>query len=183
MQQVSSAAALSPGAWACCADWLLSVSDPEQVASPRTDCPPLPAQGSAFERALQHMMGGGLAGGGEAERELGVAPSWMSGDPKAFSEEQLRQWREWQAREKAYVEERVKRQGEALRCTLTRDCKHVSILAAGTLGSLGMQLKKPVLCPAILPWLAQRDTSGPCRPPRGGAAQRAHQPGGGVCQV
>jgi hypothetical protein len=70
------------------------------------------SQGSAFERALQQMMGGGLAGrGGLAERELGAAPSWMSGDPRSFSEEQLRQWREWQAREKAYVEERVRRQG------------------------------------------------------------------------
>jgi hypothetical protein len=63
------------------------------------------------------MMGGSLAGGGDAERELGVAPSWMSGDPKSFSEEQLRQWREWQAKEKAYVEERVKRQGEPQGCT------------------------------------------------------------------
>jgi hypothetical protein len=69
-------------------------------------------QGSAFERALQQMMDGSLEGHSEVEREPGAAPAWMAGDPKTFSEEQLRQWREWQAREKAFVEERVRRQGE-----------------------------------------------------------------------
>ena len=126
--------------------------------------PPPPPQGSAFERALQQMMDGSLQAAGSAERELGQAPAWMAGDPKGFSEEQLRQWREWQATEKAYVEEKVKRQGGS----------H-GHLAAGCFGSMDSlsDRKQKLLTPATCrPALR--------RPAGGGAALAQGLPGGGV---
>lgn len=58
-------------------------------------------------------------------------PAWMvSGDPSTFSEEQLKEYKEYMAREAAAIEERLKRKGimvgaaARLQC---RCCKRVDI--------------------------------------------------------
>jgi len=62
------------------------------------------------DRALRQMMGGTLASQQEDDTEfLLVKPEWMDGNPKLFSEDQLKELREFQAREKSIQEEKAKR--------------------------------------------------------------------------
>lgn len=62
------------------------------------------------ERALRQMMGGTLASRDEEADPFALEkPAWMDGNPKLFSEEQLRELKEFQAREKTMQEEKAKR--------------------------------------------------------------------------
>ncbi|CAD7695439.1 unnamed protein product [Ostreobium quekettii] len=63
-----------------------------------------------FERALKQMMGGTLEKKGEGDDEfLLVIPEWMAGDPSTFSEDQLKEYCEIQAKQKAIEEEKARR--------------------------------------------------------------------------
>jgi hypothetical protein len=63
------------------------------------------------------MMGGRLERSVDEVSELVTSrPSWMlGGDPLTFNEEQLREYREYSAREAAAIEERLKRKGIMVR--------------------------------------------------------------------
>lgn len=56
------------------------------------------------------MMGGKLERATDEVAELVASrPAWMSGDPATFNEEQLREYKEYCAKEQAAIEERLKR--------------------------------------------------------------------------
>lgn len=55
-------------------------------------------------------MGGKLERATDEVAELVASrPTWMNGDPAAFNEEQLREYKEYCAKEQAAIEERLKR--------------------------------------------------------------------------
>lgn len=56
------------------------------------------------------MMGGRLERAVDKVAELVASrPAWMAGDPSTFSEDQLRLYKEYCAKEQAAIEERLKR--------------------------------------------------------------------------
>lgn len=56
------------------------------------------------------MMGGRLERATDEVADLVASrPAWMNGDPASFSEEQLREYKEYCAKEQAAIEERLKR--------------------------------------------------------------------------
>lgn len=65
----------------------------------------------------RQMMGGRLERSVDEVSELVTSrPAWMvGGDPSTFNEEQLREYREYSAREAAAIEERLKRKGIMVR--------------------------------------------------------------------
>ena len=72
----------------------------------------LASRNNVYERALKHMMNGTLES--KRDDDDAAAPQradWMAGDPKKFNAEQNKEWKEFQAREKAYLEDRAKRRG------------------------------------------------------------------------
>jgi hypothetical protein len=68
------------------------------------------------------MMGGRLERTVDEVSELVTSrPAWMAADdPATFSQEQLRQYKEYQAKEAAAIEERLKRKGIMVRGLLCR---------------------------------------------------------------
>lgn len=62
---------------------------------------------------MAQMMGGRLERSVDEVAELVTSrPGWMvTSDPSTFTEEQLRQYKEYQAKEAAAIEERLKRKG------------------------------------------------------------------------
>ncbi|KAI8473608.1 MAG: hypothetical protein J3K34DRAFT_518892 [Monoraphidium minutum] len=79
-------------------------------AAPAAEARRRAAADDAFGRALDDMMGGALVRAGDEVADLAAArPGWMNGNPQDFTEEQLREYKEYAAREKAAIEERVKR--------------------------------------------------------------------------
>lgn len=83
-----------------------------------------------FDRALRMMMNGTLESRSAEEEELSlIRPDWMNGDPAKFSEEQVKQFRAFQAREKEVEEEKEKkrealeREVKGLRATIDEGCK------------------------------------------------------------
>ncbi|KAK9814504.1 hypothetical protein WJX72_006907 [[Myrmecia] bisecta] len=93
---------------------------------------------NVFDRALKQMMGGQLNAPPVSANDLrAVRPAWMAGNPKAFSEEQLREMREFEERDRAMVEERQRRQDALelelrnLRSTVEETCRrHDDAMAA-----------------------------------------------------
>ena len=64
----------------------------------------------------QQMMGGRLERATDEVAELVASrPAWMSGDPATFNEEQLREYKEYCAKEQAAIEERLKRKAVMVR--------------------------------------------------------------------
>ncbi|GBF90834.1 cilia- and flagella-associated protein [Raphidocelis subcapitata] len=107
-------------------EWLFKVKPEEMVASKylspedraraaaaeaaEADARRRAASDDASARALDEMMGGSLVRPSDAVADLAAErPDWMNGNPQSFTEEQLREYREYQAKEKAAIEERVKR--------------------------------------------------------------------------
>jgi len=96
-------------------DSVLTVKDgelkAEKYVSPEERAA-LAARNNVYERALKHMMNGTLES--KRDDDGAAAPQradWMSGDPKKFTPEQNKEWKEFQGREKAYLEDRAKRRG------------------------------------------------------------------------
>eukprot|EP00798_Chlamydomonas_sp_ICE-L_P009992 gene9993-7873_t len=87
---------------------------------------PATGQGAQMgERALKVMMGGTLACREKTNDEFKLdRPEWMEGNPKIFTEQQLKEFKEFQVKEKMMMEEKAKRvaalEGElrALRASL-----------------------------------------------------------------
>lgn len=71
---------------------------------------------------MSQMMGGRLERSLDEVSELVTSrPAWMvSGDPSSFSEEQLKEYKEYMAKEAAAIEERLKRKGIMVRGLLCR---------------------------------------------------------------
>lgn len=62
-------------------------------------------------------------------------PVWMNGDPKAFSEVQMRDYQEYQAKEKAAIEERIKRKVHMKRQSMGGRTAHTLTLHVRSGGS------------------------------------------------
>lgn len=75
------------------------------------ECARRAAEDDAFDRALKQMMNGTLESQHSEAVVLGLQkPSWMiNADPKTFNEEQMREYKEYQAKEKQAAEEKLKR--------------------------------------------------------------------------
>ncbi|MEW5304197.1 MAG: hypothetical protein WDW36_006825 [Sanguina aurantia] len=91
------------------------VSDEEGARLAATRCAEAEAQArkrtdNASERALRAMMGGSLAAAASAgESWVLPRPEWMSGNPKMFTAEQMKEVQECGAKEKVLWEERARR--------------------------------------------------------------------------
>lgn len=82
-----------------------------QLASSSSGCMLLCC--GALHVRVPQMMGGRLERSVDEVSELVTSrPAWMvSGDPSTFNEEQLKEYKEYMAREAAAIEERLKRKG------------------------------------------------------------------------
>lgn len=72
-----------------------------------------------YRSPVPQMMGGRLERATDEVADLVASrPPWMNGDPASFSEEQLREYKEYCAKEQAAIEERLKRKAVMVsRCT------------------------------------------------------------------
>lgn len=77
------------------------------------------------------MMGGRLESSLDEVSELVTSrPAWMvAGDPSSFSEEQLKEYKEYMAKEAAAIEEHLKRKGITVREVSVRGSAMLKLIA------------------------------------------------------